>query len=88
MTTRKVPENPWGFQTYAKCAVPVKKGEVLLAVFWARSGGCTSEEAEGEILFSSLRAPPYTKSSSVSLRVRQGVGEILCALCRGDGLRG
>ena len=62
MTTRKVPENPWGFQTHAKCAVPVKKGEVLLAVFWARAAGA-SEEAEGNFVFELARAP-YTKSSN------------------------
>lgn len=62
MTTRKVPENPWGFQTHAKCAVAVKKGEVLLAVFWARAAGA-SEEAEGNFVFELSRAP-YTKSAS------------------------
>ncbi len=62
MTTRKVPENPWGFQTHAKCAVAVKKGEVMLAVFWARSAGA-SEEAEGNFVFELARAP-YTKSAS------------------------
>ena len=62
LTTRKVPENPWGFQSNAKCAVPVKKGEVVLAVFWARAAGA-SEEAEGNFVFELARAP-YTKSSS------------------------
>ena len=62
MTTRRVPENPWGFQSHAKCAVPVKKGEVLLAVFWARAAG-VSEEVEGNFVFELARAP-YTKSSS------------------------
>jgi GH35 family endo-1,4-beta-xylanase len=62
MTTKKVPENPWGFQSHAKCAAVVKKGEVLLAVFWARAAGA-SEEAEGTFVFELARAP-YTKSSS------------------------
>ncbi len=62
LTVRRVPENPWGFQTHAKCAVPVKKGEVLLAVFWARAAGA-GEEAEGNFVFELARAP-YTKSSS------------------------
>lgn len=61
MTTRKAPENPWGFQTHAKCSAVVKKGEVLLAVFWARAAG-TSEEAEGTFVFELARAP-YTKSA-------------------------
>ncbi|MEO6739023.1 MAG: endo-1,4-beta-xylanase [Chthoniobacteraceae bacterium] len=62
MSVRKVPENPWGFQTHSKCAVKVKKGEVLLAVFWARAAG-TSDEAGGMFVFELSRAP-YTKSSS------------------------
>ena len=62
MTTRKVPENAWGFQTHAKCAVAVKKGEVMLAVFWARAAGA-SEEAEGNFVFELARTP-YTKSAS------------------------
>jgi GH35 family endo-1,4-beta-xylanase len=62
MTTRKAPENPWGFQSHAKCGVAVKKGEVLLAVFWARAAGA-GEEAEGTFVFELARAP-YTKSSS------------------------
>ena len=62
MTTRKVPENPWGFQTYSKCAAKVMKGEVMLAVFWARASGA-GEEAEGAFVFELARAP-YTKSSA------------------------
>ncbi len=62
LTTQKVPTNPWGFQTNAKCAVAVKKGEVMLAVFWARAAG-TSEEAEGTFVFE-LAREPYTKSAS------------------------
>ena len=62
MTLRKVPENPWGFQTHTKCTAKVKKGEVMLATFWARTAG-TSEEAEGAFVFE-LARPPYTKSSS------------------------
>ena len=62
LTTKKAPENPWGFQTNAKCAVAVKKGEVMLAVFWARAAG-TGDEAEGTFVFELARAP-YTKSVS------------------------
>ncbi len=62
LTTKKVPANPWGFQTNAKGAAAVKKGEVMLAVFWARASG-GSEEAEGTFVFELARAP-YTKSSS------------------------
>ncbi len=62
MTVRKVPENEWDFQTHAKCATTVKKGEVLLATFWARAAG-TTEEAEGAFVFE-LSRPPYTKSSA------------------------
>ena len=62
MTVRKMPENPWGFQTHSKCATKVKKGEVMLAVFWARAAG-ESEEAGGTFVFE-LARPPYTKSSS------------------------
>ena len=62
LTTQKVPTNPWGFQTNAKCAVAVKKGEVMLAVFWARAAGA-GEEAEGTFVFE-LAREPYTKSAS------------------------
>ncbi len=62
MTTKIVPENPWGFQSHAKCSVPVKKGEVLLAVFWARAAGL-SDEAEANFVFEFARAP-YTKSAN------------------------
>ena len=49
MTTRKAQENPWGFQSQAKCAVAVKKGDVLLAIFFARAV-VASEEA-GDVCF-------------------------------------
>ena len=62
MTVRKVPENAWGFQSHAKCAAKVVKGEVMLAVFWARAAG-TSDEAEGTFVFE-LAREPYTKSSA------------------------
>lgn len=62
MATRKIPETPWGFQTNAKCSVGVKKGEVLLAVFWARAA-MASEEAESTFVFE-LAHEPYTKSAS------------------------
>jgi GH35 family endo-1,4-beta-xylanase len=62
LTTRKAAENPWGFQTHAKCTAAVKKGEVMLAVFWARAAGA-SEEAESTFVFELARAP-YTKSVS------------------------
>jgi len=62
MTTRKAQENPWGFQSQAKCAVAVKKGDVLLAIFFARAV-VASEEAEGTFVFELDRAP-YTKSVS------------------------
>lgn len=62
MTVRRVPENPWGFQTNSKCAAKVRKGEVLLAFFWARAAGA-SEEAEGTFVFE-LAREPYTKSTA------------------------
>ena len=62
MTTRKIPETAWGFQSNAKCALGVRKGEVLLAVFWARAAGA-SEDAESTFVFELSRAP-YTKSVS------------------------
>ncbi|MEQ1851330.1 MAG: endo-1,4-beta-xylanase [Chthoniobacteraceae bacterium] len=62
LTTKKQPENPWDFQTNAKCSVGVKKGEVLLAVFWARATG-SGDEAESTFVFE-LGRPPYTKSVS------------------------
>ncbi len=62
LTTRNVPPNPWGFQTNAKGVAAVRKGEVMLAVFWARASG-GSDEAEGTFVFELARAP-YTKSSS------------------------
>jgi len=62
MTVRKASENAWGFQTNAKCSVKVAKGEVMLAVFWARATGA-SDEADGTFVFE-LARPPYTKSSA------------------------
>ena len=60
MTTKKAAETPSGFQTNARCFVPVKKGEVLLAVFWARAVA-GSDEAQSTFVFE-LAKPPYTKS--------------------------
>ena len=62
MTTKKIPETPWSFQSNAKCAAGVKKGEVMLAVFWARAAGA-SEDAESTFVFE-LSRTPYTKSVS------------------------
>jgi GH35 family endo-1,4-beta-xylanase len=62
LTTKKEPVQPWEFQTNAKCSTGVKKGEVLLAVFWARAAG-TDDEAESTFVFE-LARPPYTKSVS------------------------
>jgi len=60
VTTKKVPEIPSAFQTHAKCQVGVMKGEVLLAVFWARAA-MASEEAESTFIFE-LASPPFTRS--------------------------
>lgn len=60
LTTRKTLSNARKLQTYAKGATPVKRGEVMLAVFWARAAG-TSDEAEGTFIFESSKAP-QTKS--------------------------
>ena len=62
MTTKKVPEKPWSFQSHAKCTVGVKRGDVLLAVFSARSVGA-SEDAESTFVFE-LSREPFTKSVS------------------------
>src|SRR6187399_995272 len=51
--TRRVPEKPSAFQASSRTVEPVKRGEILLAVFWARAAGA-SESAEGTFVFESL----------------------------------
>lgn len=50
LLTRRVPDHPSGFQASARTVAPVKRGEIVLAVFWARAAGA-SEAAEGSLLF-------------------------------------
>lgn len=50
LLTRRVPDHPGGFQASARSVAPVKRGEIVLAVFWARAAGA-SEAAEGSFVF-------------------------------------
>ena len=52
LLTRRVPEDPAGFQASARSVAPVKAGEILLAVFWARATGAP-DSAEGTLVFES-----------------------------------
>ena len=53
LLTSRVPEKPSAFQASARTVEPVKRGEILLAVFWARAFGA-SDSAEGTFVFESL----------------------------------
>lgn len=57
LITRRAEEKPAAFQASARTVEPVKRGEILLAVFWARAAGA-SEIAEGAFVFETLSDPP------------------------------
>ena len=61
-TTRKAAQR-WDFQLKAKTAAPVKRGDVMLAVFWGRVIETRAEMGEGqtELVFE-LDGAPHTKS--------------------------
>ena len=54
------PENPYALQLSAKTAGAIKKGDVLLATFWARAIG--ADEARTEFVLE-LAREPHTKSA-------------------------
>jgi endo-1,4-beta-xylanase len=50
LVTRRATPHSSDFQTSARSIAPVKRGDVLLATFWARAAGA-SESAEGAFVF-------------------------------------
>ena len=50
IVTRRPAAHPWSFQATAKTSAAAKRGDVMLAVFWARAAGA-SEEVESAFVF-------------------------------------
>ncbi len=68
--TKVVPESSWAVQLTVRTDDPVKKGDVILARFWARSAASADEtgEAVAEFIFEQA-GDPWTKSKQYLARV-------------------
>jgi hypothetical protein len=56
LLTRRAPGHPSDFQTGARTANAITKGDILLATFWARAAGA-SESAQGAFVLESAENP-------------------------------
>ena len=57
LATRKPVDKPWLLQTTARVSMPVKKGDMLLAIFYARGEFMPSDSAECHFVFEQARDP-------------------------------
>ncbi len=73
ITTREQPANPYSFQALAPTTAAVKKGDMLLGIFYARvvEPLPADDEARTEFVFE-LNADPHTKSASFPVILTKG----------------
>jgi endo-1,4-beta-xylanase len=70
LATRKPTEKQWGVQTTAKVNIPIKKGDLLLAVFHARGEFMAKEDARCVFVFEEGKAP-WAKSAEHNVEVEK-----------------
>ncbi len=66
------PESPWLMQAQSRNLLPLRRGDVCLAVFWARAVETSDEMGEGTLgVVFERRGAPHTKSLAVAVKLNR-----------------